>query len=126
MLQKVRLGAVVHYVSDLARTEKFYRNTLGLSVARMPGDEPGSEWLRAETAGGVILIFFEAPGKPGASPIVFFELDDGGIDAVVEGLAKNGATIVTPVSHAPGGWSADFADPDGHTLSLWQTAEKPR
>lgn len=126
MFRKTRIGAVVHYVTDIKRTETFYRETLGLEAKLMPGDEPGSHWLQAETAGGVSLIFFEAPGKPGASPIVVFELENGGIDGVVEGLAKNGATIVTPVSHAPGGWSADFADPDGHTLSLWQSAEKPR
>lgn len=126
MFRKTRIGAVVHYVTDIRRTERFYRETLGLETTLTPGEEPGSHWLQAETAGGVSLIFFEAPGKPGASPIVVFELENGGIDGVVEALAKNGATIVTPVSHAPGGWSADFADPDGHTLSLWQSTEKPR
>jgi predicted enzyme related to lactoylglutathione lyase len=41
-------------------------------------------------------------------------------------LAEKGATIVTPVSHAPGGWSAEFFDPDGHTISMYQSEEAPR
>jgi predicted enzyme related to lactoylglutathione lyase len=64
--------------------------------------------------------------RPGNSPILVFTLADGGIDGVVSDLVAAGATIVTPVRHAPGGWSADFADPDGYTLSLYQTAQLPR
>lgn len=55
-----------------------------------------------------------------------FDLDAGGIDDVVAGLAAKGTTIVTPVSHAPGGWSAEFADPDGHVISVYQSEAAPR
>jgi glyoxylase I family protein len=131
MFAKTRIGAVVYYVADIDRTEAFYRDTLGLEVARMPGDPAdetgGGDWLMANTSGDVSLIFFNMPMKPGASPVIVFELAEGGIDGAVEHLAKKGATIVTPVSHAPdGGWTADFADPDGHTLSMYQSADKPR
>ena len=54
------------------------------------------------------------------------KLDDGGIDTLTQRLAEKGVTIVLPVSHAPGGWSSDFLDPDGHMLAYYQTAEKPR
>ena len=67
-----------------------------------------------------------AGSRPGNSPIVVFDIADGGIDDIVSGLAEKGATIVTPVSHAPGGWSAEIADPDGHTVSMYQSEEKPR
>ncbi|MGF7006351.1 hypothetical protein [Aminobacter sp. BE322] len=30
------------------------------------------------------------------------------------------------VYELPGGWSADIADPDGHTISMYQSAEAPR
>ncbi|MEQ8557279.1 MAG: VOC family protein [Henriciella sp.] len=130
MLANMNIGAIVFYVTDIDRTEAFYKETLGLSVNRMPG-EPGegggADWLMAETAGGVSLIFFQMPSKQGDSPVVVFELADGGIEGVVEGLASKGVTIVTPVSHAPdGGLTADFADPDGHTLSMYQAPDKPR
>jgi len=39
---------------------------------------------------------------------------------------QQGVTIVTPVSEAPGGWSADFLDPDGFGLGLWSPEDKPR
>lgn len=127
MLTQTRIGAIVYYVEDLGRTEAFYKETLGLTVQRLPGEEGGPDWLMAETPGDLSLIFLQMEGKRGDSPVVVFALDEGGIDAAVEGLSSKGVTIVTPVSHAPdGGWTADFADPDGHTLSFYQDAEKPR
>src|SRR5690349_22467444 len=56
---------------------------------------------------------FRSP-KPGNTPNVVFNLPDGGIDTVIASFATAGIEIVTPVSEAPGGWFADFRDPDGH------------
>lgn len=130
MLTKTRIGAIIFYVSDIDRSEAFYKETLGLSITRMPG-EPGeaggADWLMAELDDGISLVFFQQEGQKGDSPVVVFSLEEGGIDRVVEGLASKGVTIVTPVSHAPdGGLTADFTDPDGHTLSLYQEADKAR
>lgn len=121
---KPKSASIVYYVSDIARTEKFYSETLGLSVERMEGAEPF--WLQASLSGGLDLIFFEMDGERGNTPAIIFTVDDGGIDDVVAELAANGVTIVTPVSEAPGGWSADFLDPDGFGLGLWQSEELPR
>lgn len=127
MLANIRIGTIVYYVADIARAEAFYRDVMGLEIRRMGDDGQGSDWLMASTAGGVDLIFFRNTDlKPGQSPTIVYDLVDGGIDGIVEGLAKKGATIVTPVSHAPGGWSGDLADPDGHLFSFYQTADKPR
>ena len=126
MLSKPRIGAVCYYVQEIARTEAFYRDVLGLSVQRMDDDGAGNDWLMATIENNVELLFFVNESKPGNSPIIVFDLAEGGIDDVVGGLAEKGTTIVTPVSHAPGGWSAEFADPDGHVLSLYQSAEMPR
>lgn len=125
MFGKCRLGNICYYVSDIDRTEKFYRDVLGLEVERMPEDD-GVAWLLAHTANGIELIFFQMESRPGNSPIIVFDLADGGIDDAVAALAENGTTIVTPVSHAPGGWSAEIADPDGHTISMYQTEQAPR
>jgi glyoxylase I family protein len=126
MFGKVRIGAICYYVSDIARTEAFYRDVLGLEVANMGDDGSGNDWLQASTEGGLDLIFFKQECRPGNSPIITFDLKEGGIDTVVAALAEKGATIVTPVSHAPGGWSAEFSDPDGHTISMYQSEEAPR
>lgn len=126
MFGKTRIGAICYYVKDMGRTEAFYRDVLGLEVANMGDDGSGSDWLTANTAGGVELIFFRQDSRPGNTPIMVFELAEGGIDDVVSALAEKGATIVTPVSEAPGGWTADFADPDGHVLSMYQAGDKAR
>lgn len=83
-------------------------------------------WLLAKTVNEVELLFFKQESRPGNSPIIVFELADGGIDDVIEALAEKGTTIVTPVSHAPGGWSAEIADPDNHQISMYQSDEVPR
>ncbi|MCV0351793.1 MAG: VOC family protein [Nitratireductor sp.] len=126
MLSNVRIGTICYYVNDIDRTEAFYRDVAGLNVQRMEGDEETGDWLLASIENNIELIFFKMESRPGNTPIVVFDLSEGGIDNVVEGLAEKGATIVTPVSHAPGGWSAEFADPDGHVLSVYQTEERPR
>jgi predicted enzyme related to lactoylglutathione lyase len=126
MFAKCRLGAVCYYVSDVARAEAFYRDVLGLTVQRMDDDGDGNPWLMAMTANGVELLFFKHESRPGNTPIAVFEIAEGGIDDMVSELATKGVTIVTPVSHAPGGWSAEFKDPEGHVLSMYQSADKPR
>ena len=37
---KPKTASVVYYVSDIARTEKFYNETLGLALTRMEGADP--------------------------------------------------------------------------------------
>ena len=126
MLGTSRIGAIFYLVADLDRTEAFYRDAVGLSVRRSKGEHGDPDWLTAPTAGGVELLFFQGDPRPGNSPIPVFELSEGGIDAVVDGLVRAGATLVTPVSHAPGGWSSELADPDGYQISVFQPADKPR
>ncbi|SEA96563.1 VOC family protein [Pelagibacterium halotolerans] len=123
-MPKLQAPSLVFYVSDIKRTEAFYRDVLGIDVQRREGAEPF--WLAAAFEGGFEVIFFEQEGKRGDTPALVFDLRDGGIDDVVAALAEQGVTIVTPVSEAPGGWSADFLDPDGFGLGLWQSEELPR
>jgi glyoxylase I family protein len=126
MIPSPRIGNLFFYVSDVDRTERFYRDVIGLQIERMPDDGQGRPWLNAVIPGNIDLIFFHGEVRPGNSPIVVFDLAGGGIDGIVAQLAAAGASIVTPVSHAPGGWSAEFADPDGYTLSMYQSEAKPR
>ncbi len=129
MLKDPKIDAIVFYVKDIKLTEAFYRDVLGLTTRLMPPHAEGGDeevpWMRAD-AGQTTLVFFQRNEKPGRTPIVVFGLEKGGIDAIVEQLARKGVQIVVPVSEAPGGWSADFLDPDGHMLSLYQSNKSPR
>lgn len=124
MSLKPKSASIVFYVSDIKRTEAFYNQTLGLDLERMEGAEPF--WLQGHLPGGPDLLFFEMEGNRGNTPAVVFDIGDGAIDDIVAELSSKGVTIVTPVSEAPGGWSADFLDPDGFGLGLWQSEEFPR
>ena len=121
---KPKSASIVFYVSDIVRTETFYTQTIGLDLKREDGAEPF--WLSGTLEGGPDLVFFEMDGVRGNTPALVFTVDEGGIDDVVDALVAQGVTIVTPVSEAPGGWSADFLDPDGFGLGLWQAGELPR
>lgn len=124
MIPKPHRASIVFYVADIARTEAFYNDTLGIALARMEGAEPF--WLHGQLDQGLEIIFFEMDGVRGNTPALIFDIAEGGIDDIVAALVEKGVTIVTPVSEAPGGWSADFLDPDGFGLGLYQSADKPR
>lgn len=123
MLSQCKVGAIVFFVSDLARSVAFYRDTLGLPVNAIDGHD--GPFALAEV-GGLTLVFIVQAVRPGESPVVVFSLD-GGIDDYAEALAGRGVEIVVPVSESPdGGLSLDFVDPDRNMLSLHQDAGLPR
>lgn len=126
MLKNCRIGNICFFVKDVAKTEAFYRDVMGLEVQQMGDDGSGNDWIMIAIENNIELIFFKGDSQPGTTPILVFDLKEGMIDDVIEGLAQKGASIVTPVSHAPGGWSAEFADPDGHQFSVYQTEAMPR
>lgn len=126
MFGKSKIDGISYYVSDIDKTEAFYRDVLGLDIQRMGDDGEGNDWLMATMANEVSLVFFKQEPRPGNSPVVVFDIPEGGIDDIVSTLSEKGVTIVTPVSHAPGGWTADIADPDEHHISFYQSEDLPR
>lgn len=119
------VSALVFYVADLHRTERFYREVLHLDLSRMEADDDHPAILTADV-GPLALVFIETQEEPpGSSPVVVFGLE-GGIEDAVEALVRQNVEIVAPISEAPdGGLTADFSDPDGHTLSYHQPAGLP-
>ncbi|MDX1460551.1 MAG: VOC family protein [Xanthomonadales bacterium] len=117
MNDQARVGAIVFFVSDLARSCAWYRSTLDLDVRMMEGhDGP----FAMASAGPVELVLLPREEPAGRSPIVVFALERGIYEAV-EALVAQGVEIVLPVSPTPdGGLSSDFLDPDGHVLSFYQ------
>src|SRR5687768_17604258 len=125
----LKVGAIVFSVKDLNRSEAFYRDVMGMKTSMRTGhyneDHPEEGMLFVE-AGEITMIFFQRDERVGRTPIVVFTLADGGIDAIVERLAKKGVQIVLPVSEVPDGWTSDFLDPDGHMLSFYQSNKVAR
>lgn len=117
---KISGVAIIFMVQSLERTLRFYTDTLGLELRQEEG------YLLGKLQSGTELMFFEGEAVRGTSPQVVFGLDEGGIDTAVEALAERGVQILTPVTEAPGGWSAEFKDPDGHPLAFYQDGGLPR
>ncbi|HLU24424.1 MAG TPA: VOC family protein [Longimicrobiales bacterium] len=117
--------AFILIVRDVEATERFYTEHLGIRFDRNV-EEDGTIWLLARIGSEVELLAFPGDPQPGNTPGIVFGLADGGIDTVVASLAAAGVEIVTPVTEAPGGWSASFRDPDGHEISLFQSEALPR
>lgn len=124
---QVRLSnmAFILYVRDVSRTERFFTEHLGIQFTRNDGED-GSLWLLAKIGNEVEMLVFPGDPKPGNTPGIVFGLAEGGIESIVASLASAGVEIVTPVSEAPGGWSADFKDPDGHVMSFYQAESLPK
>lgn len=116
---------IIFNVADIERTRVFYGEHLGIRFERYD-DGDGGAYLMTKIGQEVDLMVFKGDPKPGNTPNVVFGLADGGIDTVIERLATAGIEIVTPVSHAPDGWFADFRDPDGHIVSFYQSADVSR
>jgi catechol 2,3-dioxygenase-like lactoylglutathione lyase family enzyme len=112
--------AVVFLVQNLERTRRFYADALGLELAQKEG------YLSGTLPGGTELVFFEGEAVRGTSPQIVFGLDEGGIDTAAEALVARGLQLLTPVTEAPGGWSVEFKDPDGHPLAFFQEEALPR
>jgi predicted enzyme related to lactoylglutathione lyase len=112
--------AVIFMVQDLERTRRFYAEALGIVLDQKEG------YLLGTLSGGTELLFFVGEAVRGTSPQIVFGLDEGGIDTAVEALAGRGVQLLTPVTEAPGGWSAEFADPDSHMLAFFQAEALPR
>jgi len=116
---------IVFTVADVDRTRKFYQDHLGLALERIESEQEGT-FLMTRIGTETDLMVFRGEPKPGNTPGIVFSLPDGGLDTLIERLAAAGIEIVTPVSEAPGGWYADFRDPDRQIISFFQPAEKPR
>jgi predicted enzyme related to lactoylglutathione lyase len=112
--------AVIFMVEDLERTRRFYADALGIELSLNEG------YLTTTLPSGTELLFFVGEAVRGTSPQIVFGLDEGGIDTAAEALASRGVQLLTPVTEAPGGWSVEFKDPDGHPIAFFQAEALPR
>jgi catechol 2,3-dioxygenase-like lactoylglutathione lyase family enzyme len=121
-----RASAVV-CSTDLARSQDFYENTVGLRIS--PETIPNH--LLFETGDGTSLLVYGRPSanKADHTQVRFWTSD---ITADVKALEDRGVVFdeldmgtiktVDHIASTPIGKSAWFKDPDGNTLALFQPA----
>lgn len=120
MIKEIKVGAIVFFVEDLAKTKAFYESALAFSMNAVGETEPE---LYTAQLGDLELVFLPGESKPGNSPVVVFTPPEGEIENILTELVEKNVEIITPLSHAPdGGMTFDFADPNGYILSFYQAA----
>ena len=108
----LKASMIVLGVTDVPRSLKFYRDTLGLSPTPAPGDLP---MLRSGDL--TIVLNGNLSTSSGGFEIVF---PVESVSAVRKQLSDRGCTFIgDPREVAPTMWAATFSDPDGHHLTLF-------
>lgn len=116
-------GNLLIRVSDLEKSTKFYRDTLGLKITGgIPGEFAFLEW------GGITLALRETD-EPIAECLceIFFHVSD--VQATYESLSKKRIAFTKPPKTVTSDGmrellATDFLDPDGHLLSITGWSQK--
>ena len=119
----MRLDHVVIAVSDLERSNRFYRDVLGAEIVEIDGRiayRIGGQQLNVHGPGTRPAMVARIPVGPGNSDLCFEW--DGAIDGALEHLRARGVRVEAgPMTRggAKGrGMSVYFRDPDGTLLEL--------
>jgi predicted enzyme related to lactoylglutathione lyase len=106
---------VSYNVTDMARSEAFYRDVLGLDVA-IPWGGPGRRFPEFE-AGGTTISLTSLPELPSGA-IVALAVEDA--RATIEELRAKGVRIVMEPLESRVCFLALIADPDGNQIVIHQ------
>ena len=122
-------------IADRATALAFYRDALGLEAFGEPGSDGIPEPLRFAVNEGLTLMLVPTRGfgwvigdrevaEPWACECLL-SLDapnPAGVDAMFARAVGAGAAVVVAPARQPWGYTATFADPDGH---LWSVVSAP-
>jgi catechol-2,3-dioxygenase len=103
-------------VRDLARSEVFYRELLGLAVGLR---DEGRRWLFLRAGGDAGIVVLQEDKGAWPAQHIAFTVAEADIEEAAASLRERGLAVEGPVDHA---WmparSIYFSDPDGHALEL--------
>jgi predicted enzyme related to lactoylglutathione lyase len=110
-----RLDHVYYWTADMSRAVAFYRDVLGLPLARRDGDD----WAEFDAGGSRFALHGASEGhpvRPGGATAVF-EVED--LDSARRRLEGRGVRFHERGGEVPGfARFASFSDPDGNTVQL--------
>jgi catechol 2,3-dioxygenase-like lactoylglutathione lyase family enzyme len=109
-------------VSNMDASVRFYTEVLGMKLANRFGDH----WATVDAGKGLIIGLhpasakYPAPGTKGGT-LIGLEIDEP-IQQIVDRLKGHGVRFPGPIVNDAGAGSfADFEDPDGNWIYLWET-----
>ena len=105
------------YVKDMSQSIRFYSDILGFKiVARFP------DGALLDTGGVLIGLHREVLDRKSHHCGNTIILETGDVEKSFKELSGKGVRFATPVRREDYGIGADFRDPDGYILELWQPA----
>ena len=109
-------------VKDLAKSEAFYREILGLEVG-IRDEGRRMVFLRAGGQAGMVVLQEDKGAFP--KQHFAFRVEEADLEAAAAALERRGVDATTPVFHT---WmparSVYFSDPDGHDVELCAPMQK--
>ena len=114
-----RIGAVILLVSDMKRSIRFYRDTLGMDLK-----QESKDWTEFSSRGTVLALH---PAKrkrikKNNGILVGFSISD--FDDVINSLKKKGVKFYKKPKQEPFGKHTIIQDPDGHLISIVQMPQE--
>ena len=118
----ITAGHVALVVSDMDAAVHFYTDVLGLKL----GKRYAQDWVTVDAGRGLTIGLhpasrhYPAPGTNG-SLMIGLEVGES-IETAVERLTARGVRFSGPIVRDPrAGAFANFTDPDGNALYLWES-----
>jgi catechol 2,3-dioxygenase-like lactoylglutathione lyase family enzyme len=115
-----RVGAVILLVSNMEKSVKFYRDTLGLPIKTKSKD--WTEFFNNDTVMALHPAKKKNNIKTGSGMLVGFEVGD--LEATVKKLKEKRVKFFKKPKEEPFGKHAIVQDPDGHLISIAEIKEK--
>jgi lactoylglutathione lyase len=115
-----RMGAVILLVSNMEKSVKFYRDTLGLPIKTKSKD--WTEFFNNDTVMALHPAKKKSNIKTGSGMLVGFEVGD--LEATVKKLKEKKVKFFKKPKEEPFGKHAIVQDPDGHLISIAEIKEK--
>ena len=117
-------GNATVFVSNMNNAVNFYTQVLGLHLAERYGDH----WATVDADGLTIGLHPKSarhpvPGTKGAI-MLGFGVDEP-LHTIVQKLKDKGVRFAGDIINDEAGSFADFEDPDGNPMYLWETASVP-
>lgn len=104
-------GVFIHLNGDVKELHSWYESNLGLEMSNY-----GSGFI---TGNQMMLITFKRDS--GQIPVINLRVDD--IETMIDNLSRKQVEIISQVKEYPYGKFAQFKDPFGNLIELWEAYE---
>jgi catechol 2,3-dioxygenase-like lactoylglutathione lyase family enzyme len=115
-----KVGAVILLVSNMEKSIRFYKDTLGLPVKTKSKD--WTEFFNKDTVLALHPAKRKSKIKTGSGMLIGFEVSD--LDSTVKVLKAKKVRFFKKPKVEPFGKHAIIQDPDGHLVSIAEINEK--